>query len=133
MNRAGSAASGSGGDDVTDRSTRPTWTPMCPSSRLTRRSGRRSCQLQRALAAEGRIIMAGRDIGTVVLPDADLKLYLDVSWRSGPAAARPSAASSPAVPEARVHRGGPSPSATGSTARVRPRRCVSRGCRDHPQ
>lgn len=34
---------------------------------------------QRALAAAGRIIMAGRDIGTVVLPDADLKLYLDAS------------------------------------------------------
>lgn len=32
---------------------------------------------QRAIAAAGRIIMAGRDIGTVVLPDADLKLYLD--------------------------------------------------------
>ena len=36
-------------------------------------------EFQRALAAPGRIIMAGRDIGTVVLPDADLKLYLDVS------------------------------------------------------
>jgi cytidylate kinase len=34
---------------------------------------------QRELAAPGRIIMAGRDIGTVVLPDADLKLYLDAS------------------------------------------------------
>ena len=28
---------------------------------------------------DGRIIMAGRDIGTVVLPDADLKIYLDAS------------------------------------------------------
>lgn len=35
--------------------------------------------LQHALAAAGRIVMAGRDIGTVVLPDADLKIYLDVS------------------------------------------------------
>ena len=34
---------------------------------------------QRALAAEGGIVMAGRDIGTVVLPDADLKLFLDAS------------------------------------------------------
>jgi cytidylate kinase len=34
---------------------------------------------QRALAAPGGIVMAGRDIGTVVLPDADLKLYLDAS------------------------------------------------------
>ncbi len=35
--------------------------------------------VQRAIAAPGRIIMAGRDIGTAILPDADLKLYLDVS------------------------------------------------------
>ncbi len=34
---------------------------------------------QRAIAAGGRIIMAGRDIGTVVLPDADLKLFLQAS------------------------------------------------------
>jgi cytidylate kinase len=34
---------------------------------------------QRDIAAAGRIIMAGRDIGTVVLPDADLKLYLNAS------------------------------------------------------
>jgi cytidylate kinase len=34
---------------------------------------------QREIAAAGRIIMAGRDIGTVVLPDADLHLWLEVS------------------------------------------------------
>ena len=34
---------------------------------------------QRALAAEGRIVMVGRDIGTVVLPDADLKLFITAS------------------------------------------------------
>ena len=35
---------------------------------------------QRALAAQpGGIVMAGRDIGTVVLPDADLKIFLDAS------------------------------------------------------
>lgn len=34
---------------------------------------------QRALALPGRIIMAGRDVGTIVLPDADLKLFLDAS------------------------------------------------------
>jgi cytidylate kinase len=37
-------------------------------------------QWQRDLAhAPGGIIMAGRDIGTVVLPDADLKIFLDAS------------------------------------------------------
>jgi cytidylate kinase len=34
---------------------------------------------QRDLATGGGIVMAGRDIGTVVLPDADLKIYLDAS------------------------------------------------------
>jgi cytidylate kinase len=34
---------------------------------------------QRRLAADGGIVMAGRDIGTVVLPDADLKIFLDAS------------------------------------------------------
>ena len=34
---------------------------------------------QRLLGANGNIIMAGRDIGTVVLPDADLKIFLTAS------------------------------------------------------
>ena len=34
---------------------------------------------QRALAAEGGIVMEGRDIGTVVFPQADVKIYLDAS------------------------------------------------------
>jgi cytidylate kinase len=36
-------------------------------------------QRQRVIVDGGRIIMAGRDIGTVVLPKADLKLFLDAS------------------------------------------------------
>jgi CMP/dCMP kinase len=34
---------------------------------------------QRSIAKLGRIVMAGRDIGSVVLPDAGLKVYLDAS------------------------------------------------------
>lgn len=34
---------------------------------------------QRAIAATGGVIMAGRDIGTVVLPNADLKVYLEAT------------------------------------------------------
>jgi cytidylate kinase len=34
---------------------------------------------QRSIATRGQVIMAGRDIGTVVLPDADLKIYIDAS------------------------------------------------------
>jgi CMP/dCMP kinase len=34
---------------------------------------------QRRIGRGGRIVMVGRDIGTVVLPEADLKVYLDAS------------------------------------------------------
>ena len=34
---------------------------------------------QRAMGAAGAVVMEGRDIGTVVFPDADLKLYIDAS------------------------------------------------------
>ena len=35
--------------------------------------------LQRALAQQGHVVMVGRDIGAVVLPDAELKIYLTAS------------------------------------------------------
>ena len=34
---------------------------------------------QRRIGQRGKIVMVGRDIGTVVLPEADLKIYLDAS------------------------------------------------------
>ena len=34
---------------------------------------------QRTLGAQGGVVMEGRDIGTVVFPDADVKIYLDAS------------------------------------------------------
>ena len=34
---------------------------------------------QRRIGLGGKVIMVGRDIGTVVLPEADLKIYLDAS------------------------------------------------------
>jgi cytidylate kinase len=36
-------------------------------------------QQQRRIGLRGQIVMVGRDIGTVVLPEADLKIYLDAS------------------------------------------------------
>jgi CMP/dCMP kinase len=36
-------------------------------------------QQQRRIGRRGKIVMVGRDIGTVVLPEADLKIYLDAS------------------------------------------------------
>jgi len=34
---------------------------------------------QRQIGLQGNVVMMGRDIGTIVLPDADLKIYLDAS------------------------------------------------------
>ena len=36
-------------------------------------------QQQRRIASAGGVIMVGRDIGTVVLPEAEVKIYLDAS------------------------------------------------------
>ncbi|MCK4739751.1 MAG: (d)CMP kinase [Deltaproteobacteria bacterium] len=35
--------------------------------------------LQRNMATQGSLVMEGRDIGTVVFPDADIKIFLDAS------------------------------------------------------
>jgi cytidylate kinase len=35
--------------------------------------------LQRAIASAGPVVMVGRDIGTAVVPDAGLKIYLDAT------------------------------------------------------
>jgi cytidylate kinase len=42
---------------------------------VRRAMGRR----QREIGLRGRVVMVGRDIGTVILPDADLKIYLDAT------------------------------------------------------
>jgi cytidylate kinase len=55
---------------------------------------------QRRLGAEGGIVMEGRDIGTVVFPDADVKIYLD------------------AAPEERARRRASDPAHTGVPAAV---------------
>lgn len=69
------------GADVTDRLHTPDVEATV--SAVSQQAAVRSALLpvQRDLARDGGIIMAGRDIGTVVLPDADLKLYLDASVR----------------------------------------------------
>src|SRR5689334_720078 len=36
-------------------------------------------QQQRRIGLRGKVVMVGRDIGTIVLPEADLKVYLDAS------------------------------------------------------
>jgi cytidylate kinase len=39
-------------------------------------------QRQRAIGLRGRVVMVGRDIGAIVLPEARLKIYLDASLRA---------------------------------------------------
>ncbi|MCJ7715228.1 MAG: (d)CMP kinase [Anaerolineales bacterium] len=48
-------------------------------SRVSAYSGVRKAltKQQRRIGLNGKVIMVGRDIGTVVLPEADLKIYLD--------------------------------------------------------
>ena len=48
-------------------------TSVCPAVRT------KLVELQRELAAKQNVIMDGRDIGTVVLPDANVKIYLTAS------------------------------------------------------
>lgn len=50
-------------------------------SQVARIAGVRDAMVeqQRALAARGRVVMVGRDIGTVVLPDAERKVFLTAS------------------------------------------------------
>src|SRR3990172_6010875 len=67
------------GGDVTDHLRSPEVEAAV--SLVSRVAGVREAlvRAQRELAGRRPVVMAGRDIGTVVLPDADLKVYLDAS------------------------------------------------------
>lgn len=69
------------GDDVTDDLRAPAVNGQV--SAVSQLPGVRDALLavQRQAAAAGGVIMVGRDMGTVVVPDADLKLYLDADPR----------------------------------------------------
>ena len=63
-----------------------TWETRCPEvdanvSPVSAHRGVRAALAaqQRRIGLRGRVVMVGRDIGTVVLPEADLKIYLDAS------------------------------------------------------
>ena len=67
------------GDDITDKLRLPEVDAKV--SAVSAVSGVRSALVkrQRVIAAEGQIVMCGRDIGTVVLPDAPVKVFLTAS------------------------------------------------------
>ncbi len=78
---AGSATIAVDGEDVTLQLRRPDVEDAV--SLVSRVAGVREAlvRLQREIAGRQAMVMAGRDIGTVVLPDADLKVYLDASLK----------------------------------------------------
>jgi len=65
------------GEDVTDRLRTPGMDEASSLVSVWPEVRERLVALQRAMAGAGGVVMDGRDIGTVVLPDADLKFYLD--------------------------------------------------------
>jgi len=72
------------GRDVSDAITAPAISDLA--SRLSALAivRERMCTLQRAAGAAGGVVMEGRDIGTVIFPDAEFKFYLtaDVTVRA---------------------------------------------------
>lgn len=67
------------GEDVSERIRTPEVSEM--SSRLAARSEvrRRLVAVQRALRERGPLVGEGRDLGTVVFPDAEVKIFLDAT------------------------------------------------------
>ena len=64
------------GEDVTDRLRTEEAGKMASATSVYPQVRRKLVELQRKLAASANVVMDGRDIGTVVLPDADVKIYL---------------------------------------------------------
>ena len=67
------------GEDITDEIRTPEVTKMASTVSAYPAVREFLFDLQQKLAKEHNVIMDGRDIGTVVLPDADLKIFLTAS------------------------------------------------------
>ena len=65
------------GEDITEAIRTPEISRLA--SAISRQKGVREAlvRMQRKMGKEGGVILEGRDIGTVVFPDADVKFYLD--------------------------------------------------------
>jgi CMP/dCMP kinase len=68
-----------GGQDITRDTRRPEVEANVSAVSAYRGVRRAMSDKQRHIGKRGRIVMVGRDIGTEVLPHADLKIYLDAS------------------------------------------------------
>lgn len=69
------------GEDVTELIRSREVTSAVPSYAAVPEVRARLVELQRSLAREGGVVMDGRDIGTHVLPEAELKIFLTASVR----------------------------------------------------
>lgn len=67
------------GVDVSDRIRTPEVSQMASKISALQVVRQRMLQLQRALGSRGDVVAEGRDIGTVVFPEAEVKIYLDAS------------------------------------------------------
>jgi cytidylate kinase len=67
------------GRDVTQRLREPDVTQAASRVSVHPRVRAWMVERQRALGAQGGVVMEGRDIGTVVFPDAEVKFFLDAS------------------------------------------------------
>ena len=67
------------GENVTGRLRREEVGTMASKTSVYPKVREKLVELQRALAAKCNVIMDGRDIGTCVLPDANLKIFLTAS------------------------------------------------------
>ena len=65
------------GEDITEAIRTPEISRLASS--ISKQKGVREAlvQMQREMGKEGGVVLEGRDIGTVVFPDADVKFYLD--------------------------------------------------------
>lgn len=67
------------GDDVSHRIRQGDVERLTPTVAASALVHEYMAEVQRELATAGGVVMEGRDIGTVVLPDADLKIFLTAS------------------------------------------------------
>lgn len=67
------------GEDVTDEIRTPLIDQMTSKFSTIRQIREKMTFLQREMKNDGNIIMEGRDIGTAVFPNAEVKIYLDAS------------------------------------------------------
>lgn len=65
-----------GGEDVTRLLESPDLDDLSSQVAVEPGVRRRLVEVQQRIAAGGNVVMEGRDVGTVVLPDAELKIYL---------------------------------------------------------